>query len=89
MPGMKSGESASMPSTSSSFRPPETSLWTPRRSATVLHLHQERLELFNLCGTHQHPSIHPLQWKCDETGLQENLWLNLSTGFIGCGRQVS
>jgi len=30
-----------------------------------------------------------MQWKCDETGVQENLWLNLSTGFIGSGRQVS
>ena len=30
----------------------------------------------------------PAQWKCDETGATENLWLNLSTGFIGSGRQV-
>ncbi|KAL4439029.1 hypothetical protein ABPG77_006966 [Micractinium sp. CCAP 211/92] len=29
----------------------------------------------------------PKEWKCDETGAKENLWLNLSTGFIGCGRQ--
>ena len=29
------------------------------------------------------------QWACDETGATENLWLNLSTGFIGSGRQVS
>ncbi len=28
-------------------------------------------------------------WFCDETGVKENLWLNLSTGFIGSGRQVS
>ena len=28
------------------------------------------------------------QWKCDATGVTENLWLNLSTGFIGSGRQV-
>lgn len=27
-------------------------------------------------------------WACDETGVKENLWLNLSTGFIGSGRQV-
>jgi ubiquitin carboxyl-terminal hydrolase 5/13 len=26
-------------------------------------------------------------WKCDETGVTENLWLNLSTGFIGSGRK--
>ncbi|KAL4452659.1 hypothetical protein ABPG75_008321 [Micractinium tetrahymenae] len=29
----------------------------------------------------------PEEWKCDETGVKENLWLNLSTGFIGSGRQ--
>ena len=31
----------------------------------------------------------PSKWSCDETGVKENLWLNLSTGFIGSGRQVS
>jgi hypothetical protein len=30
----------------------------------------------------------PSTWRCDETGVTENLWLNLSTGFIGSGRQV-
>lgn len=35
-------------------------------------------------------STGPLpQWKCDESGATENLWLNLSTGFIGSGRPVS
>ncbi|CAL5228914.1 g12137 [Coccomyxa viridis] len=29
----------------------------------------------------------PSLWVCDETGVKENLWLNLSTGFIGSGRQ--
>ena len=28
----------------------------------------------------------PSSWKCDETGATDNLWLNLSTGFIGSGR---
>ena len=28
-------------------------------------------------------SPNPADWKCDETGVTENLWLNLSTGFIG------
>ena len=28
----------------------------------------------------------PASWKCDETGVTDNLWLNLSTGFIGSGR---
>ena len=32
-------------------------------------------------------SPDPKQWKCDETGVTENLWLNLSTGIIGSGRQ--
>ena len=27
-----------------------------------------------------------MQWKCDETGVTENLWLNLGTGHIGSGR---
>ena len=31
----------------------------------------------------------PSQWRCDESGVTENLWLNLSTGFIGSGRPVS
>lgn len=32
--------------------------------------------------------LSTLQWKCDATGVTENLWLNLSTGFIGSGRPV-
>jgi hypothetical protein len=34
-------------------------------------------------------SPNPADWRCDETGVTENLWLNLSTGHIGSGRQVS
>lgn len=30
--------------------------------------------------------MDPKQWRCEESGLQENLWLNLSTGYIGSGR---
>eukprot|EP00879_Flechtneria_rotunda_P017301 GHRR01018124.1.p1 GENE.GHRR01018124.1~~GHRR01018124.1.p1 ORF type:complete len:265 (+),score=52.51 GHRR01018124.1:327-1121(+) len=33
-------------------------------------------------------SPNPADWQCDETGVTENLWLNLSTGHIGSGRQV-
>jgi len=29
----------------------------------------------------------PSQWKCAECGLGDNLWLNLSDGYIGCGRR--
>ncbi|KAF5837690.1 hypothetical protein DUNSADRAFT_4055 [Dunaliella salina] len=32
-------------------------------------------------------SPNPQDWRCDESGVTENLWLNLSTGFIGSGRQ--
>lgn len=32
-------------------------------------------------------SMTPGDWKCDFTGVTENLWLNLSTGRIGSGRQ--
>lgn len=32
-------------------------------------------------------SSDPTQWACEETGVKENLWMNLSTGFIGSGRQ--
>ena len=31
---------------------------------------------------------NPSDWQCAETGVKENLWLNLSTGVIGSGRQV-
>eukprot|EP00890_Picochlorum_soloecismus_P003650 jgi/Picsp_1/4286/NSC_01795-R1_ubiquitin carboxyl-terminal hydrolase 5 isoform 2 len=30
--------------------------------------------------------MDPTEWKCEETGATENLWLNLSTGHIGSGR---
>lgn len=32
-------------------------------------------------------SPNPSEWRCDETGATDNLWLNLSTGFIGSGRR--
>jgi len=31
-------------------------------------------------------SSDPTRWKCQESGMKENLWLNLSTGYIGSGR---
>ena len=31
----------------------------------------------------------PSQWECESSGIKENLWLNLSTGYIGSGRAVS
>lgn len=32
-------------------------------------------------------AFKPTEWKCDFTDATENLWLNLSTGKIGSGRQ--
>jgi len=32
-------------------------------------------------------SPDPKQWKCYDSGMTENLWLNLSTGVIGSGRR--
>lgn len=32
-------------------------------------------------------SPDPSSWKCEKTGATENLWLNLSDGFIGGGRK--
>lgn len=33
-------------------------------------------------------STNPDDWVCEETGVRDNLWLNLSTGFIGSGRPI-
>ncbi|KAA8497219.1 Ubiquitin carboxyl-terminal hydrolase 5 [Porphyridium purpureum] len=32
-------------------------------------------------------SPDPASWACEKCGNKENLWLNLSDGFIGCGRR--
>ncbi|KAG1658938.1 hypothetical protein FOA52_007130 [Chlamydomonas sp. UWO 241] len=32
-------------------------------------------------------SPNPKDWRCEETGEEGNLWLNLSTGYIGSGRR--
>jgi ubiquitin carboxyl-terminal hydrolase 5/13 len=29
----------------------------------------------------------PSEWRCEESGMRENLWLNLSDGYIGSGRR--
>jgi ubiquitin carboxyl-terminal hydrolase 5/13 len=31
-------------------------------------------------------SNNPSSWKCADSGATDNLWLNLSTGYIGSGR---
>ncbi|CAD7697819.1 unnamed protein product [Ostreobium quekettii] len=44
------------------------------------------MELVQLPATKTVP-MDPNEWKCEESGVRENLWLNLSTGHIGSGRQ--
>eukprot|EP01130_Rhizamoeba_saxonica_P009227 TRINITY_DN3751_c0_g1_i1.p1 TRINITY_DN3751_c0_g1~~TRINITY_DN3751_c0_g1_i1.p1 ORF type:complete len:786 (+),score=223.03 TRINITY_DN3751_c0_g1_i1:22-2379(+) len=41
----------------------------------------------NLEQVENPPKIPPSGWKCAACDLKENLWLNLSTGYIGCGRR--
>jgi len=33
-------------------------------------------------------SPNPADWKCEHCGVRDNLWLNLSDGYIGGGRQM-
>lgn len=60
----------------------EVSVWEEERAVSK---YAENLEQLPANGK-VIPS-DPSQWKCDESGATENLWLNLSTGFIGSGRQ--
>ncbi|KAL0051048.1 hypothetical protein WJX82_001112 [Trebouxia sp. C0006] len=57
-------------------------VWEEQRpvSKNALGLHQE-------ASTGKTIPSDPSQWACAETGVKENLWLNLSTGTIGSGRQ--
>ncbi|KAL6782136.1 hypothetical protein ACKKBF_B10800 [Auxenochlorella protothecoides x Auxenochlorella symbiontica] len=64
----------------SARRQDEVAAWTEER---VVSKYAEGLE--QLPATRSIP-MDPAQWKCDESGATENLWLNLSTGFIGSGR---
>ena len=38
---------------------------------------------------HKQISPDPSTWVCEESGMRENLWLNLSDGHIGSGRRQS
>uniref|UniRef100_A0A061RBY0 Ubiquitin carboxyl-terminal hydrolase n=1 Tax=Tetraselmis sp. GSL018 TaxID=582737 RepID=A0A061RBY0_9CHLO len=60
----------------------ETAVWEEDRPVSKYAKDLEQLPT----GGKVIPS-DPAQWKCDETGVTENLWLNLSTGFIGSGRR--
>ncbi|KYK68818.1 UBA/TS-N domain-containing protein [Toxoplasma gondii TgCatPRC2] len=34
------------------------------------------------------PLVGPTDWRCADCGATANLWLNLSDGYIGCGRKL-
>lgn len=57
-------------------------VWEEQRpvSKYALELHQEP-------STGKTIPSDSSRWACAETGVKENLWLNLSTGVIGSGRQ--
>jgi len=48
--------------------------------------HSESLEQLPLNDS-MRPSPRREDWKCAKCGKTENLWFNLSDGYIGCGRQ--
>lgn len=58
----------------------EVAAWTDERRVSKYAATLEQLPATRLIP------MDPAQWKCDETGATDNLWLNLSTGFIGSGR---
>lgn len=65
----------------SAGRQEEVTAWEEERRVSK---YAETLE--QLPATRKIP-MTPKDWKCDDTGVTENLWLNLSTGHIGSGRQ--
>jgi len=66
----------------------ETAAWEEERMVSRYAADLPQLEEgHGRCGRSV-PSQADL-WECDETGVKDNLWLNLSTGFIGSGRQVT
>jgi hypothetical protein len=64
-----------------------TEVWEEERRVSQYAENLEQLEEGMGKWGRQIPA-DPSQWQCDETGVRENLWLNLSTGFIGSGREV-
>jgi ubiquitin carboxyl-terminal hydrolase 5/13 len=43
--------------------------------------------LIQLDSANKRVSQDPTTWRCEQSGDTENLWLNLSTGYIGGGRR--
>ncbi|CAG9463821.1 unnamed protein product [Pedinophyceae sp. YPF-701] len=70
----------------SAAREDEVVAWSEGRSATKYADNLEQLSQGH--GGRTQVSMDPSTWKCDETGETGNLWLNLSTGFIGSGRPI-
>lgn len=65
----------------------EAAVWEEQRQVSNFALGMPQLEEGMGKWGRSIPS-DPSLWECDETGVKDNLWLNLSTGFIGSGRQV-
>ena len=66
----------------------ETAAWEEVRKESAFAANLPQLEAGMGRWGRNIPSS-PESWDCDETGTKDNLWLNLSTGFIGSGRQVT
>ena len=62
-------------------RQEDTATWEEERKES-----KYAAELVQLPAERKVPSA-PEDWKCDFTGVTDNLWLNLSDGTIGSGRQ--
>ncbi|KAK9805947.1 hypothetical protein WJX73_007684 [Symbiochloris irregularis] len=64
----------------------EAAVWEEQRQVSPFALDMPQLEEGQGRWGRSIPS-DPSLWACDETGVTDNLWLNLATGFIGSGRQ--
>lgn len=63
---------------------------TVQERAQAWRLEDEMVEYKDADKLFQKPSPEPIgpgPWKCAKCDLQDHLWLNLSDGFIGCGRR--
>ena len=61
------------------------------KAEAVAVLEEEKTESKYAKDLVQEPNVtvnpDPKSWVCKEDGLRENLWLNMSDGHIGSGRQ--
>ena len=63
----------------------ELSTWDAGQEPLVVSKYAA--SLVQLDSTGKKPSSDPAAWRCEKSGASENLWLNLSTGYIGGGRK--